>query len=138
MKATYTTGRRPSLCILAFCIFGLALAAGCSKGGAVKADEPALSPPFRPWGILGAKIANTRDGVMIREVVQGSAADQARLQTGDIITSVSGVTDLRTEVIIDHIRGRLPGSEIEIGYTRRGVRAATRVTVGEYPRDEQI
>ena len=121
---------------LLFLLAALLLASGCSSGAAVKSEEAIV--PFRPWGILGAKIANTREGVVITEIMRGASAEQAQLREGDIVTGVSGVNDLRSEIVIDHIRSCLPGSTITISYTRKGIRSSVPVTVGEYPRDEQI
>ena len=111
------------------------LVTGCSKGN-VKAEESRI--PFRPWGILGAKIVDAREGVTITEVIRNSSAEVAGLRVGDVILSVSGAPQLRAEILIDHIRSRLPGSAIEVEYARRGIRSTTLITVGEYPSDEQI
>jgi len=116
---------------------GISLAlAACSSSVAVKPEESL--PAFRPWGILGARITDTRDGVVISEVIREAAAYRVGLRVGDLIVSIGGTTGLRTEEIIDDIRGRLPGSVVRVHYTRRGAPSSVLVTVGEYPRDEQL
>lgn len=43
-----------------------------------------------PQWVLGVRGENTDVGVVIREVVRGSAADRARIEVGDIIVNVDG------------------------------------------------
>jgi len=62
----------------------------------------------------------SRQGVFLAEVTPGSPAESARLQVGDVLTSLggrplSGVADL-----VDGLRERAIGDTIDIEAERRG------------------
>jgi len=56
---------------------------------------------------IGVYIASTDDGILIAGVMEGSPAEEAGLQRGDILVSIDGtsVADYKLEDVSQHIRG---------------------------------
>ena len=87
---------------------------------------------------LGVNIGEQSDGgpvegVKIVGVTPGSAADDAGLRSGDIITAINGeaISSSRQARLI--VAGSAPGDSLEIVLIRDGVRLTTTTTVGERP-----
>lgn len=83
-------------------------------------------------GLLGARILelNTaraedqgidRDnGVLVSEVTEDSAAEEAGLKAGDVITGVDGVTTLRNSELLEQLGRHRPGDVVTIEFERDG------------------
>lgn len=73
-----------------------------------------------PSGYLGVQIedADEMRGALITGVTQATAADEAGLKEGDIITAVNGTEVTDADDLIAIIRDKEPGSEVEIQLTR--------------------
>ena len=83
-------------------------------------------------GLLGARIQelNTRfaeelgierdNGVYVAEVTENSAAEEAGLEKGDVITAVDGVTTLRNSELLEQLGRRRPGDEVTLTFERNG------------------
>ncbi|MFT6000051.1 MAG: serine protease Do [Neolewinella sp.] len=83
-------------------------------------------------GLLGARIIelNTaraeelgidRDnGVLVSEVTEESAAEEAGLKNGDVITGVDGVVTLRNSELLEQLGRHRPGDVVEITFERDG------------------
>lgn len=83
-------------------------------------------------GLLGARILelNTaiakeegieRDnGVLVSEVTENSAAEEAGLQKGDVITGVDGVVTLRNSELLEQLGRHRPGDVVQLTYERNG------------------
>lgn len=83
-------------------------------------------------GLLGARIQelNTKfagelgidrdNGVYVSEVTPSSAAEEAGLEKGDVITAVDGVMTLRNSELLEQLGRRRPGDEVTITYERGG------------------
>jgi serine protease Do len=76
-------------------------------------------------------------GVLVAEVAQGSPAEAAGLQQGDIIVKADGqdVTNSSTLYAID--RDRKPGDQIQLTIDRNGQEQIVTVTLGERPASAQ-
>lgn len=66
---------------------------------------------------LGIKKAG---GLYINEVVENSAASEAGLRKGDIITAIDGVKTDDASVLVEKIAQRRPGDKVTISYDRNG------------------
>ena len=64
---------------------------------------------------LGIKKAG---GLYVNEVVEGSAAAEAGLRKGDIITAIDGVKTDDASVLVEKIAQRRPGDKVTISYKR--------------------
>ena len=83
-------------------------------------------------GLLGARIqqvntafAREKDidrntGVYVAEVTDGSAAEEAGIEDGDIILSVDGVTTLRSSDLLEQLGRHRPGDKVVIEVERGG------------------
>ncbi|MBB4079634.1 Do/DeqQ family serine protease [Lewinella aquimaris] len=83
-------------------------------------------------GLLGARIqqlntafAKTKDidrdnGVYVAEVMDGSAAQEAGLQEGDVILSVDGVATLRSSDLLEQLGRHRPGDKVVLSVERDG------------------
>jgi putative serine protease PepD len=84
----------------------------------------------RPF--LGVQLVETDDGAQIADVTDGSPADRAGLQQGDVITEVEGeaasADDVRRAVA-----EREPGDEIELTVRRDGATETVTATLGKRP-----
>ncbi|PPK87780.1 Do/DeqQ family serine protease [Neolewinella xylanilytica] len=85
-------------------------------------------------GLLGAQIRqlNTpyakeldidrNNGVYVAEVMEGSAAQEAGIQSGDVILAVDGVKTLRSSTLLEQLGRRRPGDKVTITVERDGNR----------------
>ena len=83
--------------------------------------------------LLGVSLDNafTDNGARVSDVTNGSAADDANLESGDIIVRIDerSINDA-TELVVA-IRSYAPGDEIEIGYERDGQERTTTLVLGD-------
>jgi membrane-associated protease RseP (regulator of RpoE activity) len=70
-------------------------------------------------------------GVLINDVVEGSPAEAAGLQTGDIILAIGDREVMGTSSLSKVIRRHEPGDEVPIKILREGKRKTIKVTLGE-------
>jgi putative serine protease PepD len=75
------------------------------------------------YPIIGAEVRTGNrdgDGAEIQEVSPGSAADEAGLQDGDVVTEVDGVRVTDGIALIVNIRTHQPGEQIDFTVRREG------------------
>ncbi len=97
-----------------------------SQAGSQSTTEPRVGS-----GWIGV---TTKDdpvrGVVVTRVLSGSAASQAGLQVGDVVTELNGrpmKSGMEFDVAISH---SVPGSQISIAYVRGALKTEVTVTVG--------
>lgn len=88
-------------------------------------------------GLLGATVLDarasevaTQRGGLIRDVIEGSAAEEAGLRSGDIITAVDGVLTGDGTTVSAMIRYYAGGTEVALTIVRDGETITTDVTLG--------
>jgi putative serine protease PepD len=69
-------------------------------------------------------------GVFIIDVFEGSAADRAGLEPGDVITGINGASVSTPEDVARIIRRLDPGNVIDIDFSRRGAEQSANVSLG--------
>ena len=69
-------------------------------------------------------------GVAVQAVSEGSPAEEAGLQTGDIITSVNGI-DMDSNALVDYVGASAIGDPLTLDIYRQGQTLTITVTVGE-------
>lgn len=72
-------------------------------------------------------------GVVVRDVVSGSPAEQAGLRQGDIITAVSGKAVSGTDDMLQRVENTKPGTKVELTVWRNRKTIRVTVTLGERP-----
>lgn len=80
---------------------------------------------------LGVTTEKADNGVVIEEVVKGSAAEKAGLKKGDIITKVGEEKITNPEVLSDVVGFKKPKDEITITYKRNGKEATAKAVLGK-------
>ncbi len=82
---------------------------------------------------VGASQTNpsgTGDGAQVEEVAQGSAAGEAGLEVGDVITKVDDHIITNSDSLIATIRSFRPGDEVTLTYIRNDEEQTAQVTLG--------
>ena len=82
-------------------------------------SAPARALP-KPQAVLGVALEQFGELPRVHRVIDGSAAANAGLQIGDVITSVNGQAMDRPQAVSATIRGLLPGDRISLVIQRRG------------------
>ncbi len=70
------------------------------------------------------------DGAAVGEVTQGSAADDAGLEAGDVIIKVDDQLITSSDELVATIRAYRPGDQVTITYRRDGDEQSTTITLG--------
>jgi membrane-associated protease RseP (regulator of RpoE activity) len=98
-------------------------------------QDPFPIPRTRDTAFLGVatRPADGAQGVEITQVTDGSAADDAGLQTGDVITEVDGEVIEDSASLREAIASHEPGDEVSITYTRDGSSNEITAELGERP-----
>ncbi|MGC9530179.1 MAG: Do family serine endopeptidase [Candidatus Bipolaricaulaceae bacterium] len=77
-------------------------------------------------------------GVLVADVVDGSPASQAGVESGDVIVSVDGKPVGTTDELQTEIMYRQVGEEVELGIVRAGRELTLTVELGERPAEEEL
>jgi serine protease Do len=116
--------------------FAIPLNRALSVADAVRSGAPSGTTHVGPTGILGVAIGSRGDGagVAIDGVLRGSAADQAGLRGGDVITSVDDATITDGTVLTDVLDRHHPGDTVSLTYIdRQGDQRSVPVTLAPGP-----
>jgi serine protease Do len=79
---------------------------------------------------LGLPSAN---GVYITQVTNGSPADNAGLQRGDVIVSLAGQAIRNSGDLVEALRNHPGGDNVAVDYYRDGTKESSQITLGERP-----
>lgn len=84
----------------------------------VQEEDEMLTPPNK--AVLGVQLNNVEgeNGAQIIEVFEGSAAEKAGLEEGDILLSVDGKDTKSVEDVIASLSDNKPGDKVKITYLR--------------------
>jgi len=77
----------------------------------------------------GLSSATVTEGAEIQEITSGSAAGDAGLEPGDVITAVDDAPVDSSSSLVATIRSYRPGDEVEVTYERNGEEATTTLTL---------
>lgn len=78
---------------------------------------------------LGVNIEDAAEGVRIISLIEGSAAQDAKLMEGDIITDVNSEKVQTMQELVDAIKDKNPGETVRIGILRKGNKSVKTVTL---------
>ena len=82
--------------------------------------------------------AEITDGAEIQEITNGSAADDAGLEQGDVITKIDDHLVNSSDALVATVRSYRPGDEVEVTYQRDGETDTDHADVGVRRRLEQL
>jgi putative serine protease PepD len=109
----------------------------------LKAGEGQVTPDQAFLGVSSSDLADLPDdvksnfqvevdeGAFITEVVPGSAADDAGLEVGDVITAIDGDDVSESSDVRERILDKDPGDKVEITFVREGEEQTATATLGE-------
>ncbi len=72
----------------------------------------------RDMPVIGVQIEDSPGGVVVREVIEGSGAEEVGIREGDVIQSAGGEAVATAEDLVQAIRGSRPGRKIKIAVRR--------------------
>jgi len=95
-------------------------------------------PPARPKGsgYLGAYVEETKDGLKVMDVRPASPADNAGLQSGDVILAVNDRKIGSRDEMLQRLYQRKPGQKIRLTVKRDGQDMDIEAVLGRHPDDE--
>jgi len=93
---------------------------------------------YRPWGMIGGRIADTYAGVKVMFILPGSPAEKAGLKKGDFVKSIDNRIALKTDPLVLYIRSRLPGTLLNLQILRNLDNKKIGIIIGKFPEDEQL
>lgn len=102
-----------------------------SSGG--KISRPFLGVSYTHISRDVALLNEVPEGELVREVVNGSAADRAGVKVGDIITQFDGQKLTEDNSLSNIIRGKKVGDSVKIRIFRDGKTLDVSATLGEAP-----
>jgi S1-C subfamily serine protease len=80
-------------------------------------------------GIEPAQEVEGVEGVMILKAIENSAAAEAGMQTGDVITAIDGAAISNFDDLKEALSGKEPGDEIKIDYLRMGKKSTKTIVL---------
>lgn len=99
-------------------------------------------------GMLGVNIQNissdlaeglgldSNSGVIVSNVLKGSAAETAGIKRGDVIRKINGEEVEDDNFLRNRVAGTLPGSDVKLGIVRDGAEQEITVKLGEFKAEE--
>jgi putative serine protease PepD len=99
-----------------------------SSGGYMGVDITTVTPELRTqYGLV------PETGAVILNVVSGSPADTAGLESGDVITKMGSTTITTADQVVAYTKAHKPGDVITVTYQRGKQVKTTKVTLGTAP-----
>ncbi|MBJ7359108.1 MAG: trypsin-like peptidase domain-containing protein [Nocardioides sp.] len=92
-------------------------------------EEPTHARIGVSVGVDGATGTDATQGAVIREVTAGSAADEAGLEPGDVVTKVDDTRITGADSLIATIRAYRPGDTVTLTWTRDGEEQSAEVVL---------
>src|SRR5262249_34012905 len=81
-------------------------------------------------GYLGVQLGGGEGGAEVVEVVDGTPAKKAGLESGDKIVKVDSTDIGSSEDLVKAVRSHKPGDKVSVGDERRGEKGKAKVTLG--------
>jgi len=98
-------------------------------------QQPDQGNPFDPFGQQDQQQQPdnvspfSSNGAEVREVGNGSAAEQAGIKVGDVITKVDNHLIVGSDSLVATVRSYRPGDKVSVTYTRDGKEHSVDVTL---------
>jgi len=75
------------------------------------------------------------EGVVIAQIMPGGPADEAGIQTGDLVTKIGDTPTPDVDTLRGLVAATAPGTKVDVVLTRKGKRETVEVVLGEQPSD---
>jgi len=98
----------------------------------VAPEPPAVAQAEPPKVMVGIRMDEIEDRVVIADVIEDTPAAKAGVQAGDVLVSVAGAEIKSTLDVREALKGKNPGDEIEVKVEREGKAETLRVTLAAY------
>ena len=98
---------------------------------AAAVDRGARRGPNADGPYVGARLVPTKDGATVARVIDGSPADTAGLNEGDVVVSIDGVTLDRKGALRDALADAKAGDEITVVVDHDGSQETVVITLGD-------
>jgi membrane-associated protease RseP (regulator of RpoE activity) len=95
------------------------------NGNEGNGNQQTSSPPF-----MGIATQQTTGGLEVTQVVAGSAAEKAGIETGDVITEFDGDAVTTSAQLANAVAQHEVGDRVEVTYTRDGETETVTLTLG--------
>jgi membrane-associated protease RseP (regulator of RpoE activity) len=120
--------------VFAFLLGGVFTAYAASQGNSGTPNAQEDNKPV----YLGVRVADTNDGVVVREIVSGSPAEVAGLEIGDVIQVFDGKTIENAAQLRELIQAKAPGDTVTLTVQRSGEALDVQVTLAEQPVESRV
>jgi S1-C subfamily serine protease len=122
--------------------FAIAIDPNESLIGDLRSGEGEITPEMAFLGVATTDVANmsedvrqqfgivAEEGALIQQVTPNSGADEAGLRPGDVILAINGEATETSTDVVDAIRAREPGDEVQITIERGGTEQSVTATLG--------
>jgi S1-C subfamily serine protease len=100
------------------------------EGGGSAPEQPA--PADEPGAWLGAAVADGDEGALLAEIVQGSPAEEAGLEPGDVVVGIDGEQVAGAEELVNAVAAHEPGDQVRLELADG---SSVEVELGERPQD---
>lgn len=100
---------------------------------AARPEQPEVQFQMSERPVLGVRLENTDDGVVIREITSGSAAEKAGLQVDDVLVKIGDVVISEAQQAVEAVQALKPGDDVEIQVTRNGESVSVTATLETMP-----
>jgi serine protease Do len=90
----------------------------------------------RPGAVKAMRL-KSRDGALVRSVLEDSAAEKAGVEAGDVILSFNNKAVRRSEDLISMVTATRPGSTVPMRVVRDGTERTVNITVDELDYDAE-
>jgi len=111
---------------------GAAYAVTSALDGSSNTTSPAAASGAQAW--LGIDVSTSASGaVTVSNVVPGSPAYWAGMETGDVITQINGKPAYKPSDVISAVAGKHPGDQIQIRFQGSGTVYTKRIALATRP-----
>ncbi len=100
---------------------------------ATRPEQPNPEFQFMQRPVLGVRLENTDEGVIIREVRPNSAAEKAGLQVGDVLIKIGDTEITEAQQAVEAVQTLNSGDSVEIQVTRDGETVTVNATLESTP-----
>ena len=107
---------------------------GARRGPDAKSPDaagPDAKGPHADGPYVGARLVPTKDGATVARVIDGSPADTAGLNEGDVVVSIDGVTLDRKGALREELADAKAGDEITVVVDHNGSKETVVITLGD-------